>query len=176
MLFSDPSVLYLRVKREQMPKQNDKNAGPAIDMSLIDPLVGYNLRRAAARQRERFRNVFSKFDILPVQLTTLGVILQSGGIGQSALGKALDMERANVVKLLDELQSRELIERRPSAGDRRAYEVHLTPKGTQFTRKLLALHDKLEADLAAALGPEDLKRLVDLLRKLRSVNPDPNPV
>lgn len=144
-----------------------------VDMLLIDSLVGYNLRRAAARQRERFRNVFSPYDIRPVQLTALTVISKNDSLGQSALGKALDMKRANVVKLLDELQGRGLVERKPSTQDRRAYEIHLTPQGKKLTRELLAIHKKLEANLARSLGREELEQLVCLLRKFRQVDSDP---
>lgn len=146
----------------------------AIDMSLIDSLVGYNLRRAATRQRERFRNVFSPYDIRPVQLTALTVILHNDGLTQSALGKAMDIKRANVVKLLDELQHRGMIEREPSARDRRAYELRLTPSGRELTRKLLAIHEKLEANLALSLGSDELEQLVKLLRKFRSVDSAPD--
>ena len=153
-------------------------AGPddpdAVDISLVDSLVGYNLRRAAARQRERFRNVFTPDDIRPVQLTALTIILHNDRIGQSALGKVMDIKRANVVKLLDELQQRGLIERKPSTRDRRAYELRLTPIGRKLTRKLLAVHRKLEANLALSLGCDELKQLVKLLRKFRSVEPTPD--
>lgn len=145
-----------------------------VDTLLIDSLVGYNLRRAAARQRERFKNVFSPYDIRPVQLTALTIILQNDSLGQSALGKALDMKRANVVKLLDELQERGLIERKLSTRDRRAYDVHLTRKGGELTRELLSLHQKLEANLALSLGCDELKELVKLLRKFRTVDPTPD--
>jgi len=159
---------------DKPPGSGSRDDSDEVDMSLIDSLVGYNLRRAAARQRERFRNVFSPYDIRPVQLTALTVILHNDRLGQSSLGKALDVKRANVVKLLDELQERGLIERKPSVRDRRAYDVHLTPKGRKLTRELLAVHEKLEADLARSLGSDALKRLVKLLREFRSVDPEPD--
>lgn len=142
-------------------------------MSLIDSMVGYNLRRAATRQRERFRNAFSPYEIRPVQLTALTVILNNDGLGQSPLGKALDIKRANVVKLLDELQERGLIERRPSIRDRRAYKVHLTPKGRDMTRKILDIHKKLEANLALSLRT---RRRAAVQAAMRSIRPAPSSV
>jgi len=150
-----------------------KPGARVIDATLLESLVGYNLRRAAVRQRERFRNVFAPFDIRPVQLTALTLILYNDRLGQSNLGHALGMKRANVVKLLDELQARSLIERKPSKRDRRAYDVHLTAEGQKFTKKLLAVHQKLEADLAESIGEKDLKRLIELLGKFRQVDPEP---
>lgn len=146
-----------------------------VDLTLLDSLVGYNLRRAAALQRERFRRVYAPYDIRPVQLTALIVLLQNQPLGQSLMGEAMDMKRANVVKLLDELQERKLIVRKPSEQDRRAYDVSLTAKGRALTRELLTLHRKFEADLARLLGECELEKLVELLRKLRAVDPGPKP-
>jgi DNA-binding MarR family transcriptional regulator len=150
-----------------------ETAGPS-DKAGLESFVGYNLRRAAARQRERFREIFAPYDIRPVQLSALAVILHNGGIRQSELGASLDMKRANVVKLLDELQDRGLLERKPSNQDRRAYEVSLTRKGSRLTRELLATHAKLEADLSRSLGKEQLKLLVHLLQEFRKVDSEPD--
>lgn len=143
-------------------------------MSVIESFVGYNLRRAATRQRERFHSAFAPFKIRPVQFTVLAIILQNGPLRQSKLGKVLSMKGGNVVKLLDELQQRSLIERRPSKSDRRAYEVHLTAKGNGYARRLLAVHEKLEADLAQSIGDDDLKQLVELLGRLRRADSAPD--
>ena len=62
-----------------------------LDASLLNTFVGYNLRRAAAKQRERFRSVFEAYDIRPVQLTALTLLLDSMPLRQSALGKALEI-------------------------------------------------------------------------------------
>jgi DNA-binding MarR family transcriptional regulator len=92
---------------------------------------------------------------------------------QAALGKALEIKRANVVTLLAELEQRGLIERRLSSTDRRSYVVELTEHGLELTRELLTLHAKLEADLARALGRTELKSLVTALRAFRGVDSKP---
>jgi DNA-binding MarR family transcriptional regulator len=143
------------------------------DASLLDTFVGYNLRRAAAKQRERFRSVFEAYDIRPVQLTALTLLLENRPLRQSALGKALEIKRANVVTLLDQLENRGLIARQSAANNRRSHVVHLTESGKSLTTKLLSLHAKLEQDLAKALGKAELTTLVELLRAFRSVESKP---
>lgn len=143
------------------------------DSTALECLVGYNLRRAAAKQRERFRSVFGPYDIRPVQLSVLTVIQNNMPVRQAALGKALDIKRANVVTLLAELEERGLVERRPSSNDRRSQVVYLTDAGQALTTELLALHAKLEADLAHELGQQELQRLVKLLRAFRRVESEP---
>lgn len=158
-------------------KSTESKAKPAsgskLDTSSIDAYVGYNLRRAATRQRERFRSVFAPYDIRPVQLTALTLIYYNSGLRQAALGRALDMKRANVVTLLDQLEHRGFAERRPAVNDRRSYEIHLTPKGRKLTAELLALHEKLEADLARSLGEQNVERMLETLIKFRRVSPAP---
>jgi len=45
-----------------------------------------------------------------VQLSVLGLIFNNPRLKQADLGRALDIKRANVVTLLDELEDRKLIE------------------------------------------------------------------
>lgn len=143
------------------------------DASRLNAFVGYNLRRAAAKQRDRFRSVFEAYDIRPVQLTALTLLLDNMPLRQAALGKALEIKRANVVTLLDQLENRGLITRQRTADDRRAQVLYLTQAGKALTTKLLSLHSKLEQDLANALGETEFKKLVELLRAFRSVESKP---
>lgn len=144
-----------------------------VDSSLLESFVGYNLRRAAARQRERFRSVFGPYDIRPVQLTVLALINNNMPLHQAELGKALDIKRPNVVTLLAELEERGLVTRQPSASDRRSQVVYLTDAGKALTTKLLGLHAELEADLARSIGQRELGELVKHLRAFRQVASEP---
>ena len=143
------------------------------DDSLFNTFVGYNLRRAAAKQRERFRSVFEAYDIRPVQLTVLTLLLENMPLRQAALGKALEIKRANVVTLLDQLENRGLIMRQRAPNDRRSQVLYLTQTGRALTTKLLSLHSQLEQDLANSLGEAELEKLVELLRAFRSVGSKP---
>ena len=117
--------------------------------------------------------MFEPYDIRPVQLSALALILNNMPISQTALGEALEIKRANVVTLLGQLENRGLVMRQQAATDRRSHVLYLTPSGKALTTKLLALHAKLEADLARSLGQDELKSLVVLLRAFRSVDSKP---
>jgi DNA-binding MarR family transcriptional regulator len=163
-----------RKRKSSSTKTISHEATPSeTDVSLIESFVGYNLRRAAAKQRERFRSVFGPYNIRPSQLTILTVIQRNPHLGQSALGKSLDIKRANVVTLLDELEKRGLVKRKARTDDRRSYELHLTATGNKLTTKLLGLHAKLEDDLVCALGRDELETLVGLLREFRTLDSEP---
>jgi DNA-binding MarR family transcriptional regulator len=161
-----------RTNRSRAPALQEAS-GSETSSTLVESFVGYNLRRAATKQRERFRSVFGPYDIRPVQLTVLALIRDSMPIKQSALGRALEVKRANIVTLLDELEGRGLVMRQPSDNDRRSHVLYLTPAGKTLTDKLLALHAKLEKDLARSLGQKELTQLVSLLGAFRTVESNP---
>jgi DNA-binding MarR family transcriptional regulator len=135
--------------------------------------MGYNLRRAHGVQKQRFAAVFGPLGIRPVTLSALGIIYENPGITQADLGKNLNIKRANMVPVMAELEGRGLIVRRPSDNDRRAHVVALTPAGMKFTVKLLALHRKLEEDLATALGARERDQLLQLLKRFRRLATEP---
>lgn len=71
-----------------------------------------------------------------------------------------------MVAIVDELESRGLVERRPHPSDRRIRAVYLTPKG----RKLLARGRKIaaehEEELTRGMSGAERKQLVALLQKV----------
>lgn len=152
--------------------------GPTIvaglDVTLLEGSVGYNLRRAQGRQMQRFRAVFEDLDVRPVQLAVLTILLLNPEVRQSELGKALDMKRANVVTVLDELERRKFLARRPAAADRRSHVVHLTPAGKKLAEQLVELHTKFEQDIEKTMGRRGREQLLDLLRTVRRLDPQPD--
>ena len=67
------------------------------------------------------------------------------GRTQADLAESLGVEPPTVTKMLQRMESSELVDRRPDATDRRAIRVYLTPKG----RRLKGRVDKLWAELGS---------------------------
>jgi len=145
-----------------------------LDVSMLESSIGYNLRRAQGRQMQRFRAVFGKCGVRPVQLSVLAIILLNPEVRQSALGKALDMKRANVVTVLDELEQRKLVARRPAAADRRSRVLHLTPTGRKLAERLVELHARFEQDIEKTLGKRGREELLAFLHAVRDLDPKPD--
>jgi DNA-binding MarR family transcriptional regulator len=162
-----------RKKRTESPAGTEAGkAKSSIDLGL-DDLLGYNLRRAHGVQRQRFAAVFAPYRIRPVQLSILGLIHENPRLKQADLGRRLDVKSANIVTLLDELEWRNLIERRRARTDKRSHVLNLTPAGRKLTVELLDLHGRLEANLAEHLGASDRDQLLRLLKKFRRLQTSP---
>ena len=84
------------------------------------------------------------------------------------IAEKLNSERSNVTGIIDRLEARGLVERRPDKRDRRIKNIVATPAGTalarNFQRSLCYAGDPL-----AALAPDDRVKLRDLLRQMVDV-------
>ena len=165
-----------------MAKRSNKRAGtralendatPPLKKFDLENVLGYNLRRAHGVQRQRFASVFAPHSIRPVQLSVLGLIFNNPRLKQADLGRALDIKRANVVTLLDELEDRKLITRNRAHGDGRAHVLQLTPGGRKLVVELLDLHMRLEEHVVESLGARERDLLLKLLKKFRKLNTSP---
>jgi DNA-binding MarR family transcriptional regulator len=161
-------------KKRATTRQPKSKAAPAADSLDIESVTGYNLRRAHSVQRQRFAAMFAPYGIRPVQLSILGLLRDHPRMKQSDLGRTLEIKRANIVVLLDELEQRGLIVRKPAETDRRAYVLELTAPGRKLAANLLALHAQLEAEVEAQLGTRDRDRLIELLKKFRRLETGPS--
>jgi len=109
-----------------------------------------------------------------VLLAILGLVFEQKSILQSELGRRLAIKRANIVTLLDELEQRGLLRRRPADSDRRAHLLELTPAGRKLTIKLVEMHERLERDMIEHLGVRERDQLLLLLKKFMRLSPAPD--
>jgi DNA-binding MarR family transcriptional regulator len=79
-----------------------------------------------------------------------------------------------MVKLINELESAGLAERRRRPGDRRAWEVSITPTGRRTLERAKRLVAEVEDEVLGGLTPSDRSQLMTLLRRaLASAPPQP---
>jgi DNA-binding MarR family transcriptional regulator len=133
-----------------------------IDLGVLDQHLGYSTRRLQLWIFQDFIRRLAEVDIRPAQYSVLVVIDANPGLSQADLAEALGIERARMVHLLDRLESRKLIERHPSAFDRRSHALRLAREGQRLLKRAKALAADHEARLDEILGGRR-QQLIDLL-------------
>src|SRR6202166_2849024 len=80
-------------------------------------------------QRSHLRVLAAELQLSPAQCHVLHLIEPGRPIPMGQLAETLACDASNVTGLVDGLESRGLVRRRPSAGDRRVKVLDLTPTG-----------------------------------------------
>lgn len=129
--------------------------------------IGYRLRRAQLSVFQQFLAVFEEFKLRPAEYSVLVLIDDNPGRKQTEIAEVLGIKRANFVTLVHGLEERGLVERIPSANDKRANALHLTAEGRSFLQAAQARHAALEDEMIARLGGAVArKQLLALLDRL----------
>ena len=87
-------------------------------------------------QRSRLPSVAAELELSPVQIQVLYVLAPDRPLAMGELARTLACDRSNVTGLIDRLESRRLVERRPAPGDRRVKVLALTPQGARLRAQL----------------------------------------
>jgi DNA-binding MarR family transcriptional regulator len=117
---------------------------------------------AAAKFGERLRPL----GISPAHAGILRILEVSPAITQQALAKALGSAPSRLVALVDELESKGLIERQENETDRRRYALLLTSKGRSTLSSIGALVKEHQNELLAALSEAEKHQLTVLLMRI----------
>ncbi len=123
------------------------------------------LVRFSFTQRANLPALAAELELSPAQCHLLNLIEPARPLPMGQLAGALACDASNVTGLVDRLESRGLVQRRPSAEDRRVKVLSLTPMGARLRSALLARMTSPPPTLAR-LSPEEQRALVKLLRRL----------
>lgn len=88
------------------------------------------------------------------------------GIHQKALAFRLGLDTSSIVRLLDILSARGLIERREDPHDRRAKHIFLTPQGHAEVREIRQVLTTIEQEMLADVTDDELAVISGALEKI----------
>jgi DNA-binding MarR family transcriptional regulator len=116
-------------------------------------------------QREHLPSLGDTFDLSPVQCHVLHLIEPQRPLPMGRLAETLGCDASNVTGLIDRLEARGLVQRRPAADDRRVKVLQLTPTGSRVRAQLLTRMTGGSCPLSR-LSATDQRSLVRILEAL----------
>lgn len=134
---------------------------------MRDPLPGfpgYALRRAANATAAELSARLAPHELRQSDVSVLILIAENPGVTASAIGRALDIQRANMVPLLKRLEEAGLIDRAPI--DRKSRGLRLTPLGRERLVAAREVIERFEAELIERVPPEHRPHLLPALGAL----------
>lgn len=151
-----------------MNRRESIAAGKA-SLGDLDGQIGFLLRLAQVAVFKDLIKVLKPLDLRPTDFSVLVVIGETPGLKQQQLGEALNIQRSNLVTILDQLQDRGLVQRGAVEGDRRSHALSLTLEGADLLTKAKGAHKRHVRAIALVLQRVDRSILVEGLTRLASL-------
>jgi DNA-binding MarR family transcriptional regulator len=145
------------------------NPEPSVDQvntAYLESLVGYNARRAALVVIELFLQRMAVYELRPVDFSVVSLIFHNPGITSRQLCSTLGILPPNLVGMVNELEKRGLIDKRPHPSDGRATGLHPTPACQALMQEAEKTALELEVEATSRLSSAERKTLIRLLKKV----------
>jgi DNA-binding MarR family transcriptional regulator len=130
------------------------------------PAPAFLLAQVGAHAASKFGERIAAIGLTPPDAGIFRLLATTQGISQQDLSAKLGIHPSRLVSILDELESRGLVERKPNAEDRRQYALHLTAKGKDTFNKIGQIAREHQDALCAALSNDEREKLSELLQKI----------
>jgi DNA-binding MarR family transcriptional regulator len=142
------------------------------------PLVGppkellssttFLLKRLGFKAKDSSHEAFEGTGLNAFHFAVMALLEEDPRETQAVIADALGYDRSHIVRLLDELEEKDLVVRKRDPEDRRRHVVKLTPEGRKALAKLRAIVVKLEQEFLAPLDTAERAELHGLLQRLAS--------
>jgi MarR family transcriptional regulator, lower aerobic nicotinate degradation pathway regulator len=143
------------------------------DAAEIGPQVGLLLRLAHQRASRTFRDALVPLGIDGRLFGVLSALGRLGPSTQARLITELDADKSAMLRTVDDLEQRGLVERQSVPGDRRARIIALTAEGQQCLAAAERTAKQTSATLFASMDPAQLVTLRDTLARFVAEGREP---
>ncbi|MHC2624152.1 DNA-binding MarR family transcriptional regulator [Bradyrhizobium huanghuaihaiense] len=141
-----------------------------ITIDAVYDAPGYLFRRMQQIAVSIFMEECKAFDLTPVQYAALIAIHTHPGIDATRLSAVIAFDRSTLGSVIERLQAKDYIERKPAPEDKRIKLLYLTKSGAAILREIIPAVERAQARMLEPLKPADRKALMGLLVQLVDLN------
>jgi DNA-binding MarR family transcriptional regulator len=124
------------------------------------------LAQLGAHAAMRFAERMGDLGLSPPDAGILRLLRVEAGVSQQELATRLGIHPSRLVAILDNLEKRKLVERRPNVEDRRLYSLHLTKGGAAALEQIGKVAQQHQEALLSALNAQERDQLGSLLLRI----------
>jgi DNA-binding MarR family transcriptional regulator len=147
--------------------RDEPNAAPPAAPDRPPRNVGFLLSQLGFAASRRFVKALEPLGIHPREFLLMRFVASSQGQSQQALAERLGVPPSRMVAIVDSLEERGLLERRPDPHDRRIRALHPTAKGRGVLERAIKIAIEHEAQVCSGLDEQEHEQLIELLLKLQ---------
>lgn len=140
---------------EKSPREKSIGAQMAIALQLM-------------KRKNHQAIVNSGYKITMEQLVILEILVIKGDMNMTELSKTVWKQNANITRIVDKLEKRQLVVRKAVEGDRRAYLVSITDEGKHLFKNVIPIVVKVYKDFTSGISKEEEVITLRVLNKIIS--------
>ena len=153
--------------RKTEPPDQQVRAGTAAELNtMAADAIAFLLSQLGAQATALFSERVASLDLTPPQVGFLRLVGSEAGSSQQAVASRLGIAPSRLVPLIDDMEERELVERRSDPQDRRNHALYLTAKGGRLMGQLNDVAIAHEEAVCAGLDPKERQQLAALLQRV----------
>lgn len=143
---------------------------PPITMDAVYAAPGYLFRRMQQIAVSIFMEECQAFDLTPVQYAALIAIHTHPGIDATRLSAVIAFDRSTLGSVIERLEAKDYVERKPAPEDKRIKLLYLTRPGAAILREINPAVERAQARMLEPLKPAERKALMGLMSQLVDLN------
>lgn len=130
--------------------------------------LGFALHDSARLMRKRFEQRARHVGLTRSQWQVLAMLSNHEGIHQKGLADLLELESITLVRLLDKMAERGLVERRRHPTDRRLSLLFLTEQAHPLLQLMREMGKATRLEATAGFSEEEQQLLLQMMKRMRS--------
>jgi MarR family transcriptional regulator, lower aerobic nicotinate degradation pathway regulator len=139
-------------------------------MDAVYTAPGYLFRRMQQIAVSIFIEECKAHDLTPVQFASLVAIHTHPGIDATRLSAVIAFDRSTLGNVIERLETKGFVVRKPSREDKRIKLLYLTRSGAALLREIVPSVDRAQARMLRPLRAGDRKTLMALMTQLVDLN------
>lgn len=140
----------------------------------FDGSIWCNLDIALRNLDQIYAGVVGSLNLNVIEWYILRALYEQDGVIASELARAVGRAPTSFTPLLDKLQNKDLIERKPDHSDRRAVRIYLTPKANEYRDQVVESAEEIDARLQKLLSSGESKAFQKVIAILQALSINAN--
>ncbi|OWK24967.1 MarR family transcriptional regulator [Rhizobium yanglingense] len=132
------------------------------------PTLGFLLHDVARLLRKRFEQRAKCLGLTRSQWQTLAYLANNEGIHQGGLAEILEVEPITLVRILDKLAERGLVERRQHPADRRVWLLYMRDEALPLLAQMRVIGDATRGEALDGACAEQREQLFQILSLMKT--------